>query len=41
QKKLAEVKGREQMDHVCGDNMAERQQPLGGGGERIACGVFK
>ncbi|MDK6763877.1 superoxide dismutase [Cu-Zn] SodC2, partial [Klebsiella pneumoniae] len=24
-----------------GDNMADSPQPLGGGGERFACGVIK
>ena len=38
---LAEVKGKALMVHVGGDNMADSPQPLGGGGERFACGVIK
>ncbi|PBD64750.1 superoxide dismutase [Cu-Zn] SodC2 [Klebsiella pneumoniae] len=40
-KTLAEVKGKALMVHVGGDNMADSPQPLGGGGERFACGVIK
>lgn len=40
-KTLAEVKGKALMVHVGGDNMSDRPQPLGGGGERFACGVIK
>ena len=38
---LDEVKGKALMVHVGGDNMADNPQPLGGGGERFACGVIK
>ncbi|MFK3707494.1 Cu-Zn family superoxide dismutase [Raoultella sp. BIGb0138] len=40
-KTLAEVKGKALMVHVGGDNMSDSPQPLGGGGERFACGVIK
>lgn len=40
-KMLNEVKGKALMVHVGGDNMADNPQPLGGGGERFACGVIK
>ncbi|NIY46660.1 superoxide dismutase [Cu-Zn] SodC [Cedecea colo] len=40
-KKLDEVKGKALMVHVGGDNMSDRPKPLGGGGERYACGVIK
>ena len=40
-KMLNEVKGKALMVHVGGDNMADSPQPLGGGGERFACGVIK
>ncbi|STU70329.1 superoxide dismutase [Klebsiella variicola] len=40
-KTLDEVKGKALMVHVGGDNMADNPQPLGGGGERFACGVIK
>ncbi len=36
---LADVQGRSIMIHAGGDNYADTPQPLGGGGERIACGV--
>lgn len=39
-KKLDEVKGRALMIHVGGDNMSDQPKPLGGGGERYACGVI-
>jgi Cu-Zn family superoxide dismutase len=39
--KLAEVKGRALMIHLGGDNYADKPAPLGGGGERIACGVIQ
>ena len=29
------------MAHVGGDNMSDQPKPLGGGGERYACGVIK
>jgi Cu-Zn family superoxide dismutase len=39
--KLAEVKGKALMIHAGGDNYADKPAPLGGGGERIACGVIQ
>jgi Cu-Zn family superoxide dismutase len=39
--KLAEVKGKALMIHAGGDNYADKPAPLGGGGERIACGVIE
>lgn len=40
-KKIDEVKDRALMVHMGGDNMADHPKPLGGGGERYACGVIK
>jgi len=40
-KTIDEVKNRALMVHVGGDNMADHPKPLGGGGERYACGVIK
>ena len=40
-KKLDDVKGKALMVHIGGDNMSDRPKPLGGGGERYACGVIK
>ena len=39
-KKLDEVKGKALMINVGGDNMSDHPKPLGGGGERYACGVI-
>jgi Cu-Zn family superoxide dismutase len=39
--RLAEVKGKALMIHAGGDNYADKPQPLGGGGARIACGVIE
>jgi Cu-Zn family superoxide dismutase len=39
--KLADVKGKALMIHAGGDNFADQPKPLGGGGERIACGVIQ
>jgi len=39
--KLAEVKGKALMIHAGGDNFADQPKPLGGGGDRIACGVIQ
>jgi Cu-Zn family superoxide dismutase len=39
--KLADVKGKALMIHAGGDNFADKPAPLGGGGERIACGVIQ
>lgn len=36
---LDDVQGRAVMIHAGGDNYADAPKPLGGGGERIACGV--
>ena len=38
--KLADVSGRALMLHAGGDNHADQPAPLGGGGERMACGVI-
>lgn len=38
--KLADVRGRALMVHAGGDNHADHPQPLGGGGERVGCGVI-
>ncbi|EPO7101146.1 superoxide dismutase [Cu-Zn] SodC [Escherichia coli] len=40
-KLLDEVKDKALMVHVGGDNMSDQPKPLGGGGERYACGVIK
>jgi superoxide dismutase, Cu-Zn family len=37
--KLADLKGRSLMIHAGGDNHTDHPQPMGGGGERLACGV--
>jgi Cu-Zn family superoxide dismutase len=37
--KLSDMRGRSVMVHAGGDNHADKPQPLGGGGARIACGV--
>ena len=39
--KLSEVKGKALMIHAGGDNFSDQPKPLGGGGERIACGVIE
>jgi len=39
--KVADLKGRSLMIHAGGDNYADTPAPLGGGGARTACGVFK
>lgn len=38
--KLADVQGHALMIHAGSDNYADQPKPLGGGGERIACGVI-
>lgn len=38
---LAQIQGRAIMVHAGGDNYSDFPKPLGGGGERIACGVIK
>lgn len=40
-KSLDQVKDKALMIHVGGDNMSDQPKPLGGGGERYACGVIK
>jgi superoxide dismutase, Cu-Zn family len=39
--KLADLKKRSLMLHAGGDNHADHPEVLGGGGARMACGVFK
>lgn len=39
--KLSEMKGHALMIHAGGDNYSDKPEKLGGGGERIACGVIK
>ena len=38
---LADVEGLAVMVHAGGDNYSDTPKPLGGGGDRIACGVIK
>lgn len=38
--KLSDVTGRAVMIHAGGDNYSDDPKPLGGGGDRIACGVI-
>ena len=38
--KLSDLSGRSLMLHAGGDNHSDMPQPLGGGGARVACGVF-
>jgi Cu-Zn family superoxide dismutase len=40
-KKISEIEGKALMVHAGGDNHSDHPQPLGGGGERFACGVVK
>jgi superoxide dismutase, Cu-Zn family len=39
--KLSDVKGKALMIHAGGDNYSDKPKPLGGGGDRIACGVIE
>lgn len=39
--KMKQLPGHALMIHAGGDNFADQPAPLGGGGARIACGVFK
>ncbi|MGE5201387.1 MAG: superoxide dismutase [Cu-Zn] SodC [Acidobacteriota bacterium] len=39
--KVQDLKGRSIVIHANGDNYSDQPAPLGGGGARIACGVFK
>ena len=38
---LSQIRGLSVMVHAGGDNYSDHPKPLGGGGERIACGVIK
>lgn len=40
-KSISQIKGRAIMVHAGGDNDSDHPNPLGGGGERIACGIIK
>ena len=39
--KVADITGRAIMIHAGGDNYSDDPKPLGGGGDRIACGVIE
>lgn len=39
--KLTDIQGRAIMIHAGGDNYSDTPKPLGGGGDRVACGVIK
>lgn len=39
-KKISDIKGHALMIHVGGDNRSDMPMPLGGGGDRMACGVI-
>ncbi|HGM5582311.1 TPA: superoxide dismutase [Cu-Zn] SodC [Pseudomonas putida] len=39
-KTISEIKGHALMIHAGGDNHADMPMPLGGGGDRVACGVI-
>lgn len=39
--KLSDIEGRSLMVHAGGDNHSDHPAPLGGGGERLACGVIR
>ncbi|HMK67445.1 MAG TPA: superoxide dismutase [Cu-Zn] SodC [Stellaceae bacterium] len=39
--KVSDLKGHSLVIHAGGDNYSDQPAPLGGGGARIACGVFK
>jgi len=39
-RKLSEIKGHALMIHAGGDNHSDMPMPLGGGGDRVACGVI-
>ena len=38
--KVEAIQGKALMIHAGGDNYADKPEPLGGGGERVACGVI-
>lgn len=40
-KKISEISGRALIVHMGGDNHSDHPKPLGGGGDRYACGVIK
>jgi Cu-Zn family superoxide dismutase len=40
-KKISDISGKALMIHMGGDNHSDHPQPLGGGGDRYACGVIK
>lgn len=40
-KKISDIDGRSLMIHLGGDNHHDTPLPLGGGGERLVCGVIK
>ena len=40
-KKISEIEGKALMVDAGGDNNSDHPLPLGGGGERFACGVIK
>ena len=39
--KLSDIQGRAIMIHAGGDNYSDTPKPLGGGGDRVACGVIQ
>ena len=39
--KLTDIQGRAIMIHAGGDNYSDTPKPLGGGGDRVACGVIQ
>lgn len=39
--RVADLRGRSLVVHAGGDNFADAPKPSGGGGDRIACGVFE
>lgn len=39
--KLADIQGLAIMVHAGGDNYSDQPKPLGGGGDRVACGVIR
>ena len=39
-KSISEIKGHALMIHAGGDNHSDMPKPLGGGGDRVACGVI-
>lgn len=39
-KTLSQIKGRALMIHAGADNHSDMPKPLGGGGDRVACGVI-